>query len=363
VMAIIVTFLLSLGGVAAILFLSHKKAWYDQVDERKIHTGDVPRLGGIGFALAFILVTLWITLSSPEPYFGLRFLPPLGAMVVILVFGVIDDFRPLSPFSKLCIQILASACALAPDHTFHRLFFVDLGGLGDLSWVRYPLSFLWLVGMTNAVNLIDGVDGLAGGLSALIALTYALIFSFLSGSGETSLLCLCLAAAVGGFLVFNLPLPRARIFMGDGGAYFLGFALALLPLVSGGGDGGGGVKTLPMFYAGALALIPVYDTAAAIWRRVRDHRPIDSPDRAHLHHKLMNLGLSARQIDLTLYGLQAVLSGLTLAALAVGGGAASLALLVSAYLLCLVFFTGVHYLNKLALARFSIPTPTDGARP
>jgi len=363
----VMSFLLSMGLVAVVLRICRRHGWYDRVDARKVHTGNVPRLGGVGFAVAFIVIAAALTaldgavLGSRSP--GARFLYPLAALLVSLGFGAVDDFHPLNAKLKLFLHCVCAVGIVMPGYTFTRPFLVETGPLASLGWARYCLTFLWVIGMANAVNLIDGVDGVCGGISAIIAATYGAAFALLGDEGPGLAFCLCLTGALLGFLVFNAPLPRARIFMGDGGAYFLGFALALLPLVSGGGDGGGGVKTLPMFYAGALALIPVYDTAAAIWRRVRDHRPIDSPDRAHLHHKLMNLGLSARQIDLTLYGLQAVLSGLTLAALAVGGGAASLALLVSAYLLCLVFFTGVHYLNKRALARFSIPTPTDGARP
>jgi UDP-GlcNAc:undecaprenyl-phosphate GlcNAc-1-phosphate transferase len=193
--------------------------------------------------------------------------------------------------------------------------------------------------MTNAINFIDGVDGRAGGVSLLAALTFGAVFMVPGGLGPTPLLCACLASAILGFLVFNAPLPRAKIFMGDGGAYFLGFMLAILPLM---GDGGQG---LPVSYAAAVLMIPILDTTAAVWRRLRDGRRIDSPDRSHTHHKLMNLGLSSRRIDAILYGLQLFLGLLVYAAVRIPGPL-SLLPLILAYAAGIGFFTLIHFLNR-----------------
>ncbi|MDR0689457.1 MAG: undecaprenyl/decaprenyl-phosphate alpha-N-acetylglucosaminyl 1-phosphate transferase [Spirochaetaceae bacterium] len=341
--AITFSFVLSFIIVALVLHLSHKKSWYDKIDERKIHTGDVPRLGGIGFASAFIMVTFIIAFLAPEEYFGLRFFPPLIAMVLVLVFGVLDDFRPLAPRYKLLVQIIAGFCVIIPDYTFHRLVFFNLDALSELRWLRYPVSFLWIVGLTNAVNFIDGVDGLAGGISVLISLAYALIFAS-SSTGSVTLLCICLAAAIGGFLIFNMPFPRAKIFMGDGGSQFLGFILALLPLIT----GGDARMVLPLPYAAALLIIPIFDTIAAVWRRTRDGRRIDSPDKFHIHHKLMNLGLDAQKVDGILYGLQLVLGLLVFISVKLSGGL-SLIVLGITYLLGIAFFVTIHYMNRAAM--------------
>jgi UDP-GlcNAc:undecaprenyl-phosphate GlcNAc-1-phosphate transferase len=134
--------------------------------------------------------------------------------------------------------------------------------------------------------------------------------------------------------------------MGDGGAYFLGFILALLPLIFQKGT----ANTLPMFYAGALVLIPVYDTIAAIWRRLRNHRRIDNPDKAHTHHKLMNLGLTDRQIDLVLYGLQLFLGVMVVVSIRTKG-VLSLALLAAAYIGGAGFFAIVHLINRSHLKK------------
>jgi UDP-GlcNAc:undecaprenyl-phosphate GlcNAc-1-phosphate transferase len=325
-----------------LIYISHKRSWYDTIDERKIHSGEVPRLGGIGFALSFIIIAGWITGTAPEAYLGSRFILPIIAMILILLFGVIDDFRPLAARYKLLLQVAAALCVIIPGYTFRRLFFFDIGSLGELNWIRYPLSFLWLVGLTNAVNFIDGVDGLAGGIAAMAALTYAGIFASFNNTGSVTLLCICLAAALGGFLIFNLPFPRAKIFMGDGGSQFLGFTLAFLPMI----DKGNTRSDLPFFYAGALLLIPILDTISAIIRRVRDGRRIDSPDRAHIHHKLMNLGMSPKGITIVLFGLQLMLSLLVFLSVKEEGRTLSVIALGLAYLLGLGFFITIHYMNR-----------------
>jgi UDP-GlcNAc:undecaprenyl-phosphate GlcNAc-1-phosphate transferase len=334
------SFILSGILVGVVLNLSHIKSWYDKIDERKIHTGDVPRLGGVGFSLAFILIAMVINFIATESYYGFWFLPVIGGMLLTLIFGIFDDFRSLAPRKKLLVQIIAALLVVIPDYTFRRLFFFDIGPVGDLNWLRYPLTILWLVGMTNAVNFIDGVDGLAGGVSLLAAATYALIFASVTDTGSATLFCVCLAAVIGGFLIFNLPIPNAKIFMGDGGSQFLGLMLAVLPLL----DKGNAESDLPLPYAAALLMIPIFDTTAAVWRRIRDHRRIDSPDRAHVHHKLMNLGLKARGVDAVLYGLQIILGVLVFISVKTPG-ILSLVVLGIAYAIGISFFSVVHFLN------------------
>jgi UDP-GlcNAc:undecaprenyl-phosphate GlcNAc-1-phosphate transferase len=343
VIAVLSSFVISVILVAITLRLSHKKSWYDQIDERKIHTGDVPRLGGIGFSIAFIVVALVISFIAPEGHYGVWFVPVIIAMLLILFFGAFDDFRPLAPRKKLMAQIIAGLLVILPNYAFQRIFFFDIGPLGDLNWIRYPLSLFWIVGLSNAVNLIDGVDGLAGGISMLAVLTYAAIFASFADTGSATLLCLCLAAAIGGFLVFNLPVPRAKIFMGDGGSQFLGFILAVLPLV----DKGNVHSNIPLPYAAALLMIPIFDTTAAVWRRVREGRRIDSPDRAHIHHKLMNLGLRARGVDGVLYSLQILLGILVFISIQLRGtDSLSLIVLGAAYFIGIGFFAVIHFMNR-----------------
>jgi UDP-GlcNAc:undecaprenyl-phosphate GlcNAc-1-phosphate transferase len=348
------SFVISCVIVAQVIVLSHKKAWYDSIDDRKIHTGDVPRLGGVGFASAFICACFVIAFVIPrlpaQPGSGsairLSFLFPLTAMILIFVAGVFDDFKPMAPRYKLLIQIIAAFLVVVPGYTFHSILFIDLGILGELNWLRYPLTAVWIVGLTNAVNLIDGVDGLAGGVSALAAVFFAFIFSFVGGGSVMVLMCLCLGAALAGFLVFNMPFPNAKIFMGDGGSQFLGFVLSLLPLINAGEE----PKGFPLLYAAALLAIPIFDTFAAIWRRIRDRRRIDDPDKLHIHHKLMNLGFNARRVDGALYVLQIALGVLVCQSLRFRG-IRSLILLAAAYIVAAGFFITIHFVNLHAVRK------------
>jgi UDP-GlcNAc:undecaprenyl-phosphate GlcNAc-1-phosphate transferase len=146
---------------------------------------------------------------------------------------------------------------------------------------------------------------------------------------------------VAGFLVFNMPFPKAKIFMGDGGSQFLGFILALLPLINAREESSG----LPLLYAAALLSIPILDTFASIWRRIRDKRRIDTPDRLHIHHKLMYLGFNARGVDATLYGLQIVLGILVFQSTRFKG-ALSLIFLGAAYIIAIGFFSAIHFVNR-----------------
>jgi UDP-GlcNAc:undecaprenyl-phosphate GlcNAc-1-phosphate transferase len=338
-------FAASLAAVALVLRICRKNAWYDRVNERKIHSGDVPRLGGAGFASAYILTAFFVLLAAARKA-AIPAVPlfiPLGGMILILFFGGVDDFHPLKPRVKILAQVIAALCVVIPGYTFSALFLPGVFAFTLPLWIGLILSFFWIVGLVNAINLIDGVDGLAGGLSFLAALSYGLALLRRAAPGPSPLLCVCLAAALLGFLVFNAPLPRARIFMGDGGSQFLGFMLALFPIME-------RENPIPLGYAAAFLLNPIMDTIAAIWRRLRDGRRIDSPDRFHIHHKLLKLGLDSRGVDGVLFAVQILLSALTLLALETKG-TASFVLLSSAYLAAVGFFILIHFLNHRSVRR------------
>ena len=339
----IISVVLSFSSVMVVLKLSHKKGWYDHFNERKIHTGNIPRLGGIGFALAFFVILAGIGI-----YYGsigvnvLRFLPCVLAMSFMLISGAYDDLRPIAPRYKILLQFIAAFLVIIPGFTFDRLVYVGGGGfLTDLGIWTFPITFLWVVGITNAINFIDGVDGLAGGISALIALFLGMIIFSFVGVSKAVLLCTCLLGVLIGFLILNAPIPRAKIFMGDGGSQFLGFTLAVLPVMKDSVN----PDSLPVLYAAALFTIPIFDTTAAVWRRLRDGKKIYDPDKAHLHHKLMNLGLNTRGVLAVIFSLQIVIGILTLIAVRLEG-IASLYILCSVYLIVLIFFITIHFLNR-----------------
>jgi UDP-GlcNAc:undecaprenyl-phosphate GlcNAc-1-phosphate transferase len=330
-----------------VLRISHKKEWYDNIDERKIHSGNIPRLGGIGFASSFIIITTVIGIV-----YGIkgadvaRFIPCGIAMAVILFSGGYDDFRPMTPRYKLLLQLAAAICIIIPGFDFDRLVYTGGGLLTDIGYFSIPLTILWLVGITNAFNMIDGVDGLAGGVSAIIAFFLGLIYFSYSGVSKSVLLCVCLIGVLIGFLIFNAPFPKAKIFMGDCGSQFLGFTLAVLPLMKETDR----PTSLPLFYAASLFLIPILDTTAAVWRRLRDGKKISDPDKSHLHHKLINMGLDAKKVDAVVYSVQIIIGILTFIAIHTEG-VRSLIILGAVYLFTLAFFISIHFMNRAVIMK------------
>jgi UDP-GlcNAc:undecaprenyl-phosphate GlcNAc-1-phosphate transferase len=346
VAALIVVFVISVVfsvcAVSLVLKISHRKKWYDNIDERKIHSGNIPRLGGIGFGLTFFIIAAGISVI-----YGImgtnvtRFIPCGIAMAFILFSGAYDDFRPMSVRYKLLLQLVSAVLILITGFDFDRLFYTGGGFLTDFWYFRIPITVLWIIGITNAFNMIDGVDGLAGGVSAIIAFFLGLIYFSYSGVSKSVILCVCLIGVLIGFLVFNAPFPRAKIFMGDCGSQFLGFTLAILPLMKEADK----PTSLPLCYAAALFLIPIFDTTAAVWRRVRDGRKIYEPDKSHLHHKLINMGLDAKKVDTVVYSVQIIIGIFTFIAIHTEG-IKSLAILGAVYLFALAFFTTIHFMNR-----------------
>ena len=245
-----------------LLRLSHKKALYDHIDERKVYTEQIPRLGGVGFISAHMVVIFTLTvLGFWEEQLSLSFGMVLAAMTLILIFGIWDDLKPLRARYKFGIQVLAAILVSVAGYRFTGISFGISDTYLNLGWFSWPLTILWIVGIINAINLIDGVDGLSGSVSIIILLSYSLVY-FYYGNTHAATLSLLLVAAILGFLVFNFPAPQAKIFMGDTGSQFLGFFIALIPLME---TPSLGYSRISLPYAAALTLIPIFDTFAAIW--------------------------------------------------------------------------------------------------
>ena len=283
-----IAILISLISMPLIIKIAHSRKLYDVIDDRKIHTGNIPRLGGLGIFLAFVGAIAIITVVTGKGVeTGNRFWAVILCMLVIHVVGLVDDFRNLAAVYKFIIELAAAIILSALGFRFMAIVppFAGLTfGLGALS---YPITVIWIIGVTNAVNLIDGMDGLAGGISAFAAAAYGLIF-MLNGDSGAALACFALVGAIFGFLAFNLP--PAKVFMGDSGALFLGFTLSVLPII---GPVTGHTE-IGFVSAVTVLLIPIFDTFAAIIRRLIVGVSVFTPDREHLHHKLLDLGLGVR---------------------------------------------------------------------
>lgn len=273
----------------------------DWPDARKIHREPMPRLGGLAVYAAFVLAVL-IAVPLSREVLGLL----LGLTLVALV-GVADDVRGLSPRLKLAGQVASSMVLLPFGVEIYFLTNPLNGQIIELGWLGIPLTVFWVVAVTNAVNLIDGLDGLAGGVSGIAALTMAAVgfvqwkFFGAADQREVILLALLLAASVLGFLRHNFH--PARIFLGDTGSMLLGYALAAMAVIGLTKSVTAVSVVLPLLILG----IPLLDTFMAILRRYFNHRPIFAPDKEHLHHQLLAMGLSHRQAVLAIYGVSALL--------------------------------------------------------
>ena len=213
--------------------------------------------------------------------------------------GIFDDIYALSAKLKLGIQIIAALipifCGVKID-VIAVPKFIDAFGYLDLKYFSIPLTIIWIVGVTNAINLLDGLDGLACGVSSISSLTL-LCIALLVGEPEIAFATAALTGACFGFLPYNFN--PAKLFMGDTGALFLGFMLSTLSIQ--GLFKGYAVISLAVPFL--ILGLPLFDTASAMLRRFKNHRPIMSPDRAHLHHRLVDAGLSQRQAVILIYAM------------------------------------------------------------
>ena len=288
----------------------------DQPDARKVHTVPIPRLGGIAIFLGFCIAVATIEWLTPGPLFP-RTGPFMGLLIgggLIFLLGIADDLRPLPAKFKLLVQIAAAGVAVYLGVRIEVLS-NPLGGMVILPmWLATSVTIFWLVGITNTINLIDGLDGLAGGVSLIAASTTALI-AIQTRQPALALLSLALVGATIGFLRYNWN--PAKIFMGDSGSLFLGFTLAAISVIGLLKVAATAALLVPILILG----VPIFDTAFAIVRRALQRRPIFSPDRGHLHHRLLGLGFSQRRAVLIIYGICLLLGGTALQLFGIREGA------------------------------------------
>lgn len=295
-------------------------------DLHHTHKAPVPRLGGIALAAAFMGINLLSLLLFPRLGNVRDQLVIVSGSMAMFGLGLWDDLKPLGAKRKLLGQVLIAVvvCCFGIGITRFKVPFsgeiISLGSWGVL------LTILWLVGMTNLINLIDGVDGLAGGISLMLM---ALLAYVGHQNGDFELLAPGMVGALLGFLWFNFP--PARIYLGDSGAYFLGFQIGLLALVSSHKGTIVAALAAPLF---VLAL-PIVDTMLAILRRGLRGLPIFRPDRRHIHHRLLESGFSRRKVVLSIYAVTLVFLLLGLMAFVSGGQLIPAALGISVLLLLL----------------------------
>lgn len=303
-------------------------------DARHIHTRPVPRLGGVAVFVATVAGVLVafapVLASAPEPRQRLLLAILFGGAVLFCT-GLVDDVRGLRPRTKLGIQCVAATAVYAIGV---RVEVLSLGPSTSvaIAWLSFPVTVLWLVGVTNAFNLIDGLDGLATGI-ALVVLGALTVSATLLHNADVVLVCVALLGALAGFLRYNLT--PARLFLGDSGSLFVGFMLAVLSVHGSLKSATTVVMAVPVF---ALA-VPLLDVGLAIVRRWLRGAPIFGADARHIHHRLLAAGFGPRRAAFILCALAAVLAayGLGLAfapppailAVSLAGGAVALVLVLA----------------------------------
>lgn len=295
VIALIVTYICT----PLVRMLAVKIGAIDAPDARKVHQVSIPRLGGLAIYIGY-MVSLLYSVKDISSVKGLL----IGSVILVAV-GIWDDVKQIGPKTKLLGQIVAALMLPIFDNAIH---FISIGDhMLYLEYLSIPLTVFWIVGFTNIVNLIDGLDGLAAGIS-LIACIAICIVTLQMGQVDLACITLALAGAACGFLRYNFN--PAKIFMGDTGSMLLGYTMAAISVM-------GSVKTaatvglvVPVIVLG----LPILDTLFAIVRRRINGRPVFQPDKGHLHHRLLAMGLTQKQAVLLMYAITAVLGCVSIVA-------------------------------------------------
>jgi UDP-GlcNAc:undecaprenyl-phosphate GlcNAc-1-phosphate transferase len=277
-----------------------KQNMIDMPGHRKIHEEAIPNLGGIVIFFGFLLSLLFVVQIEGQ----IKTL--LIGGVIILLLGVVDDIVDLSPKHKFIIQMIPALIVIIYNSDLINSFIVNQLKIFDLlGYLIYPILIFWIVGVTNAINLIDGLDGLACGIS-FIALVTFLILGLRQNLEALSLISIALAGSILAFLKFNFY--PAKIFLGDSGSTFAGFMLASIGALWVLNSGNAFFILIPII----ILALPIVDTLFAIWRRYRGHYPIFQADKGHLHHRLLTRGIAHKNVVFILWGISAICSVIAL---------------------------------------------------
>ncbi|KQC08621.1 MAG: hypothetical protein APR62_04340 [Smithella sp. SDB] len=288
-------FVLSVFLTPAVRALGIKMGAMDIPAERKIHTKPIPRIGGLAVFLSFAITGLIAIKFCPsiKDLYVFNFDTAMGYLggLVVLGCGLWDDFRHLKPWTKLLIQIAVATCAFIGGATINSVYCLQLNFI-----YSYLATVFWILLFINAVNLIDGLDGLAGGL-VFFTCAVMTISSYSNQDYLYAFYFVILGGAVLGFLKYNFN--PATIFLGDGGSYFLGYTVAIMAIRSSTKSNVGVLMLMPLLALG----IPVFDAVLSPIRRFIRGRSMFQADKGHVHHTLLRMGLSSRNVVLIIYGI------------------------------------------------------------
>ncbi|TCO78789.1 MraY family glycosyltransferase [Marinisporobacter balticus] len=276
-------------------------------DERRVHKKPIPRMGGLaiylgvvgsillGFKIFGIASVVEKSISEQQVIVHQIKGMLLGGTLIVLM-GIVDDIKPLPAKVKLFVQIISALVLVVFGMTIKSINIPFMEAAIELKLLSIPITIFWIVGITNTLNLIDGLDGLAAGVATIAAFSLSYV-AFVNGREITAIMTLAIAGACIGFLPYNFN--PAKIFMGDTGSLFLGYMLAAIS-IHGLVKGATAIATVvPVLALG----LPIFDTTFAILRRLLNGRPIMEADKGHLHHKLLSTGMGQKRTVLILYAI------------------------------------------------------------
>lgn len=293
----IVSTMISLFLTPLFMNISFKFEFLDIPREtRKVHRTPMPFLGGIIIYISFL-----ITLTLQNSFIDNNHFRIIVSSTIILIGGIIDDIYPIKPKEKLIIQIIAISILIFNDIYIKDITFIPGGNTYSLDFLGIPLMFIWVIVLTNAFNLIDGLDGLAAGISLIVFVTIFII-SVISGNLSSAIISSVLCGTLIGILPYNFY--KAKIFIGDSGAQFIGFILSVILIDGSNTINGEFIILIPMLICG----VPLFDTLTSIIRRKLKNLPIMQADKGHVHHKLIRLGNSHPKAVIIMYFIEIIFS-------------------------------------------------------
>ena len=328
VIPFLAAFILTFIQMPFTIKIAKKKGFLDvPKDERRVHKKPIPVGGGIAMVISVSILMVYFRPINKN------LILTLIASLIIAISGLYDDKEGLSPKLKFLFQILAAVILIIGGMKieFFTNPFDSHDALLILNILSIPVTIFWVCGITNTINLIDGLDGLASGVSMICAISMFFI-TYKMGRYDVSLICALVAGACLGFLPFNFN--PAKIFMGDTGALYLGFMLSYISI-------SGFLKqaAILMIFVPVLILgVPVFDTAFAMVRRKLSGKSMVEADKGHLHHRLLKMGLNQRQTVVILYSISAIFGVL---ANLISRFHSSIALVISIGVLLIIIATGV----------------------
>ncbi|PNZ28371.1 glycosyltransferase family 4 protein [Staphylococcus rostri] len=290
---IAVSMIVSLIATPIVIAVSKKLDIVDKPNFRKVHTQPISMMGGAVILIAFF-IGVWLGHPIERETKPLL----LGAIVIYIV-GLIDDLYDIKPVLKLLGQVAAASIVVMYGVTIDFIS-LPMGPIIHFGWLSIPITIIWFVAIINAINLIDGLDGLAAGVSTIAYVTIAFI-AILQGNIFIIMICSVQIGALLGFLVFNFH--PAKIFLGDNGALLLGFIIGFVSLL-----GFKNITLISLFFPVVILAVPFIDTLFAMVRRVKKGQHIMQADKSHLHHRLLDLGYTHRQTVILIYSIAIMFS-------------------------------------------------------